>query len=188
MKSIFKKLVLITLVSVPCVSSAQSFALDQLVLLSSKSALDIDAYTNARGWKFMGLPANDTSITAGWKFLSNQGRYMLLYEKIGEQPATIIYSTPNRALFDAIRLRLSAYGLKQVETNNKRYGLNTQYMSPKYEVWLRIHNALEEPRKTSYIVVVQKQTKVLLEIMNGESVWMDPKRLILASDSLQPRR
>lgn len=174
---------------VPRISLSQSFTLDQLLSLTSKPAMDINVYANARGWKFMELTPSDTSTQAGWKFPSANGQYILLYQKIGNQNQDIIYSVTNQAIFDAIRTRLSAYDLKRVETAscNGGVGICEQYMSKKYEVWLRVYKESSGSHKTIYFFGAQRQTKVLMETMDGRSVWMDPTHLILAPDSMQPK-
>ena len=168
------------------ISFGQSLTFDQLVLIRSKSPMEIDSYLHTRGWKFSQPLGDDSIPKVSWSFPSIQGISQIIYLQNPGKPVDVLYLTPSRVVFDAIRSRLKAYGFEE-DKSGARSGLWTQYMNAKYEVWLHIYMPSKQSQKSAYLISVSPQTKKRMERLDGGFEWIDPSRLEPLPDSLKQK-
>jgi hypothetical protein len=139
---------------------AQALTLDQLFWLRSKPSLDDEEYlVMERGWKFEKQEIlNDSTFSTYWTFQDTHKKRLaeVIYESRGHNNfASLTYSTSNRATFNAIQAKVTAYHMKYVGRRKDKGAEWSYFRYGDYDVGMAVYANPKAAHPTWYTIFVR---------------------------------
>jgi formylglycine-generating enzyme len=160
MKHFFKTCAIIALGFFSININAQILTFDELTLLQKKDLTDINDYLLKKGWNFS-HSENQTSENFGksnWSYQKNEwddgkakGWFTLVFAN--NQSNRIIYQVTNKTIYTTIKAKISAYGMKNINTDVGDNVISTDYEGKNFVLRI-LSSSSQYESVTSYIFIL----------------------------------